>query len=146
MSHTSIHQHYSEDHDRLDGLFRQFRELKAADGARARVLFGEFKSGLERHIVWEEEILFPAFENKTGITQGPTQVMRIEHREIKGFLQAIAGKLDAGDFATDREEVGLLAVLGPHNEKEEGILYPMIDRVTDARDLDHIYDEMNKRP
>lgn len=145
MGHPSIHQHYSEDHDRLDDLFRQFQQARTSDGARARALFDEFKAGLERHIVWEEEILFPAFEQKTGITEGPTQVMRIEHREIKGFLGTIAAKLAAGDFATASEEAGLLAVLGPHNEKEEGILYPMIDRVTDARDLDTIYTEMDKR-
>jgi hypothetical protein len=34
---------------------------------------------------------------------------------------------DTGD-----DEAGLLAVLGPHNHKEENILYPMIDQVTDG--------------
>jgi regulator of cell morphogenesis and NO signaling len=42
--------------------------------------FEEFKAGLEQHIVWEEEILFPSFEQKFGLPGGPTEVMRWEHR------------------------------------------------------------------
>jgi len=106
--------------------------------------FQEFKAGLERHIVWEEEILFSVFENKTGMTGGPTQVMRWEHQQIRGFLEAIAGKLAAGTDATGDDEAGLLAVLGPHNHKEENILYPMIDQVNDGAERTKIFAEMEK--
>jgi iron-sulfur cluster repair protein YtfE (RIC family) len=77
MNHPSISHHYGQDHDRLDDLFRQFQALKLSDRESAGRAFQEFKAGLERHIAWEEEILFPAFENKTGQTSGPTQVMRL---------------------------------------------------------------------
>lgn len=145
MTHPSISDHYGDDHDRLDELFRRFQTLKDSDREAAVGAFREFHAGLERHIVWEEEILFPAFESKTGMTEGPTRVMRWEHEQIREFLGAIAARLAAGDDNTGGHEAGLLAVLGPHNEKEEGILYPMIDQVTDADDRTEIFAEMAKR-
>jgi len=144
MNHPSISDHYGEDHDRLDELFHQFQTLKSSARECAVRAFQEFKVGLERHIIWEEEILFPAFENKTGMAGGPTQVMRWEHQQIRGFLEAIAGKLAAGMDATGDDEAGLLAVLGPHNHKEENILYPMIDQVTDGAERTKIFAEMEK--
>jgi len=68
-----------QDHDRLDELFREFQTLKGSDFAKAKHAFSEFKRGLQRHIVWEEEILFPLFEHQTDIQdRGPTAVMRME--------------------------------------------------------------------
>ena len=94
MQTQSINQHHTEDHQRLDGLFHEFQNLKVSDHRAAEKSFGEFKAGLERHIVWEEEILFLAFEQKFGHLQGgPTAVMRLEHREIRKYLDAIARKL-----------------------------------------------------
>ena len=54
-----------QDHDRLDGLFKDFQSAKAGDPAKAKALFSEFKRSLQRHIIWEEEILFPRFERRT---------------------------------------------------------------------------------
>jgi regulator of cell morphogenesis and NO signaling len=146
MNDRTISDHYGHDHDRLDELFHRFQTLKTSDRANAVQAFKEFHAGLERHIVWEEEILFPAFETKTGMTSGPTQVMRWEHQQIQGFLKAIADKLAAGTNDTGDDEAGLLAVLGPHNHKEENILYPMIDQVTAGAERTQIFAEMEKRP
>lgn len=145
MKPATIAAYFSQDHDRLDALFRRFQTLKATDRPSALAAFQEFQSGLERHIVWEEEILFPKFEQKTGQVGGPTEVMRGEHRQIRGFLEAMAGKLAQGDRETAAEEAGLLAVLGPHNEKEENILYPMIDQVCGAEERTQIFAEMSQR-
>ena len=56
-----------KDHDRLDKIFKEFREVKTNDRAKLIPLFHDFKTGLQRHIVWEEEILFPVFEDETGM-------------------------------------------------------------------------------
>ena len=143
MSSYSINDHDSADHDRLDEVFHQFQLVKPHSRTRALKYFEEFRSGLERHIVWEEEIVFPAFEQKTGNSGGPTEVMRWEHRQIRGYLSAIAEKLACGDDDTADDELGLVAVLCPHNHKEEGILYPMIDRVTGPDERKRLFSEMN---
>jgi iron-sulfur cluster repair protein YtfE (RIC family) len=146
MQAQSINQHYTEDHQRLDELLHGFQDLKATDHRRAEKTFHEFKAGLERHIVWEEEILFPAFEKKFGHLQdGPTAVMRLEHREIRKYLNATAEKLTEENFETDEEEMGPETVLCPHNHKEESILYPMMDQVFSELGRSEMFSEMSKR-
>lgn len=119
------------DHRRLDAILLQTAEL-ALRGSNSEALarFAEFASGLSRHITMEETVLFPAFEEKTGMAEGPTAVMRREHAEIRRLLSTIAAAISAGDGAAfDSEKGRLLEVLGAHNQKEEGILYPMSDRL-----------------
>jgi regulator of cell morphogenesis and NO signaling len=144
MQTQSINQYYTEDHQRLDDLFHEFTNLKASNRPAAEKSFGKFKAGLERHIIWEEEILFPAFEKKFEYLQGgPTTVMRFEHREIRKCLDAIARKLAEQNFDTDEEEMRLVPVLCLHNQKEEGILYPMIDREFSEKERSAMFSEMN---
>ena len=59
---------------------------------------------------------------------GPTAVMRMEHRQIKEILERIHDQLKAGKKNTTFMESELLRVLGEHNDKEESILYPWIDK------------------
>jgi hemerythrin-like domain-containing protein len=138
---------YEEDHDRLDELFKNFQQLKRSDFAKARETFKEFKIGLQRHIVWEEELLFPMWEEKTGmIEDGPTPVMRFEHEQIKQLLDAIRQKVERQDLDTDRDEQTLVNLLSSHNRKEERALYPAIDNVTSADERATVFSNMNTIP
>jgi len=143
---TSISEYFEKDHDRLDDLFKSFQQWKQSDYPRAKEFFVAFKFGLQRHIVWEEEILFPLFEKKTGMQFGPTYVMRMEHKEIAAHLEAIHKKVQKADPNTDSEERKLLEVLGMHNEKEEAILYPAIDRNLTPGELETVYTEIQNIP
>jgi regulator of cell morphogenesis and NO signaling len=144
----TISQYFEADHDRLDELFKSFQSFKRQDFAKAKPFFREFKFGLQRHIVWEEEILFPLFEEKSGMRQGgPTEVMRTEHRQIGERLEAIHEKVKVADPNTDEEEEELLlAVLSVHNMKEENILYPMIDRTATEEDRTIVFQKMESLP
>lgn len=138
---------YAEDHDRLDELFKTFQTSKRSDFAKAKDAFKEFKVGLQRHIVWEEELLFPMWEEKTGmIEDGPTPVMRFEHEQIKQLLDAIYRKVESQDLTSDQEEQALLNLLGSHNRKEEKALYPAIDNVTNADERNTIFATMKTIP
>jgi len=128
MEQESIQTYYEHDHDRLDEGFERYRRLKRENFAEAKQSFKTFFFGLKRHILWEEEILFPMFEDKTGMRDaGPTAVMRMEHRQIESLLDALHGKVRAGNPESDIEEEAILRILKPHNDKEESILYPHID-------------------
>lgn len=132
-----------EDHDRLENKFKNFRKIKNSDKSKAKSLFLEFNIGLQKHIVWEEEILFPIFENKTGMRDtGPTTVMRMEHRKIKNFLEKIHNNLVNGNVQTDDLEDGLIGVLTEHNNKEENILYPWIDNSTSEQEREEAFTQM----
>jgi len=140
MSEETIGTYFGKDHDRLDGLFKQFQKYRKVDLTKAKPFFRDFKQGLERHIIWEEELLFPLFEVKTGLKDsGPTACMRFEHAEIQEGLRKIHRKIAQGDPETTIEEVELLAILGQHNEKEETVLYPMLDRALDQGERDRVF-------
>jgi hemerythrin superfamily protein len=144
---TTITTFYEADHDRLDELFKTFQGLKRSDFAKAEDAFKEFKVGLQRHIVWEEELLFPLWEEKTGmIEDGPTPVMRFEHSQIKQLLESIHDKVAQQDPDSDQEEQLLLNLLGSHNMKEERVLYPSIDNVTSAEDRETVFRNMKTIP
>lgn len=136
-----------KDHDRLDKIFEEFRNTINIDVTKARPLFHDFKIGLQRHIVWEEEILFPIFENKTSMHDtGPTAVMRMEHRKIKDFLEKIHDRIVKGDNKVEDLENGLIEVLTEHNNKEENILYPWIDKETNEQEREDAFTKMKNLP
>lgn len=136
----SISDFMEKDHDRLDGLFNQYKDLKNSNQNKAKEIFSGLKSGLENHIMWEEEILFPLFEQKTGMFNGgPTAVMRMEHTSIKNFLNAISAKLTVGSIQTDNLDSNLVSILSEHNNKEENILYPMIDRLLIDEEMNNFF-------
>jgi len=92
-------------------------------------LMQSFIWNMELHFAREEAVLFPAFENKTGMVGGPTEVMRMEHQQIKGLLKEISDCISNGDFQRifDLSET-MLILIAQHNSKEENILYPMTDQ------------------
>ena len=138
---------YEQDHDRLDELFKTFQKLKRSDFLKADEAFKEFKFGLQRHIVWEEDVLFPLWEKETGMSEGgATSVMRAEHRQIGLHLEAIQRKVAEQNSDSDQEEQALLNLLGSHNMKEERVLYPGIDRVTSAGERETVFQNMKNIP
>ena len=143
----TISEFYEQDHDRLDELFKTFQEMKRSDFPKSKEAFKEFKFGLQRHIVWEENVLFPLWEEKTGMSEGgPTSVMRAEHRQIGQQLEAIHGKVADQNPDSDQEEQALLELLGSHNMKEERVLYPAIDQLTSAEDRETVFRNMKNIP
>lgn len=147
IEHKTISAFYEQDHDRLDELFKTFQKFKRSDFAKAKEAFRDFKLGLQRHIVWEEDLLFPLWEDKTGISGGgPTYVMRAEHRQIGEQLEAIHQKVADQNPDSDREEQALMDLLASHNMKEERVLYPSIDQVTSEEERETVFRNMTNIP
>ena len=126
---NSISELMTHDHRDCDGIFARAEEL-ASDGdwGEAAAALKKFADALNAHFDAEESTLFPAFEQATGMTQGPTMVMRHEHQNMRDTLAALQyalDKQDADDFAGEAET--LLIMMQQHNMKEENMLYPMLD-------------------
>ncbi|CAG1065333.1 Iron-sulfur cluster repair protein YtfE [uncultured bacterium] len=132
----TITDYLQTDHRRLDGIMERFQDaLRGERWEEALSGFKEFVLGLRKHIRIEEEILFPVFEEKTGmIDAGPTFVMKMEHKEINELLDRILAATAGHDGKTASEAAGaLISILMDHNMKEEHILYPESDAfITDA--------------
>jgi len=119
------------DHRACDDLFASAESAVAKkDWNSARSLFDQFQAAMARHLAMEEDVLFPAFETQTGMTSGPTEVMRMEHAQMRDLLQEMDKALAAGNqagFLGLSETLNML--MQQHNLKEENMLYPMSDRV-----------------
>lgn len=142
FSARSVSELLGADHRRLDALLAEAKQrLSAGERSAARERFAAFRSGLERHIVAEEERLFPAFEALVGPPgMRPTAVMRGEHVSIRTLLEEIAAALEPAEGEPPVAQLAALtALLFAHNGKEERILYPAADRAAqDAGQLDSL--------
>lgn len=136
----SISQFYEHDHDELDEMFNEYRRLKHDDFKGARDHFNRFYEGLMTHIDWEEDILFPLFEEKIGM--GLTGTMRREHEQIQDVLVVIRELIKKDEVPTDETDEELLKFLGPHNESEESVVYPAIDQHLSDEEIEMVFDQM----
>jgi hemerythrin-like domain-containing protein len=134
---TNIKDCMTDDHRRCDDIFADVEQAVAARAwDRASAAFAGFAGAMQQHFAAEEELLFPAFEAESGMTMGPTQVMRDEHIQMRELLAAAQEALaaqDADDYSGNAET--LLIMMQQHNMKEENVLYPMCD--------DHLRTQVN---
>ncbi|MCP5196204.1 MAG: hemerythrin domain-containing protein [Gammaproteobacteria bacterium] len=120
----------SDDHRRCDELFAAAEDAAAAgDLTACRVRFEQFQAAMMQHFAMEELALFPAFEEVSGNTMGPTRIMRLEHQQMRDVLVVLAEALIAENLEEYLGEAEtLLILLQQHNIKEEQMLYPMSDQ------------------
>lgn len=127
---TTIRTFMTDDHRHCDDLFAEAEQAIASSNAQAAIAaFGHFRLATLAHFDSEEKTLFPTFEAKTGMTMGPTQVMRMEHAQMRTLLDEARDALAAGnqdDYLGIAET--LLIMMQQHNMKEENVLYPMCDQ------------------
>lgn len=136
---TTISNFLSSDHKRCDTLFAAAESaVSNGDWDVATPEFGRFRDAMLHHFAMEEEIMFPAFETRTGKRQGPTMVMRSEHQQMTELLtrmtNAIARK-NADSYLGDADT--MLIFMQQHNVKEEQMLYRMADQAL-VSELDEV--------
>ncbi len=119
-------------------------------------------AGLVPHAQIENEILFPAMERILG-EEGPTQVFRMEHEQIEGWLaqlQEVRAMLQAHDeieaaFAklpqtqdvaqAQRLAEDAIHLAREHFGKEEVMLFPMAESMLEERALENLGAEWAQR-
>jgi iron-sulfur cluster repair protein YtfE (RIC family) len=126
---SNIRESMTRDHRACDERFVAAEAAAAkSDWLRAGSDFAAYRAAMERHFTLEEETLFPAFERHTGMTAGPTEVMRAEHAEMRALFERLAAAAtahDADEFLGLAETLNLL--MQQHNMKEEQVLYALMD-------------------
>jgi hemerythrin-like domain-containing protein len=125
-----ISNYMKAEHRECDTLFAAAEEAIAlGEWEVANERFLSFANETLKHFKEEEEALFPAFESATGMTQGPTQVMRYEHEQVRGLIGNMAEALEKSDKdAALSIAESMMILLQQHNMKEEQMLYAMCDR------------------
>jgi len=141
-----ISNYMKEEHRECDTLFAAAEEAIALNEWEvANERFLAFANETLRHFKEEEEALFPTFENYTGMTQGPTQVMRYEHEQVRGLIGKMAEAIEKNDkdAALSMAE-SMMILLQQHNMKEEQMLYAMCDRQLPPAMKEETLDTMRK--
>ncbi len=121
---------FPEHHRLCDDLFVAAETAAQSDDWTATApAFAHFRDQMNAHFEAEEGVLFPAFEAATGMSHGPTEMMRREHEQMRALLAQLESACDAhdGDSYSGIAET-LLMLMQQHNMKEENILYPMCDQ------------------
>ena len=127
--------HYmTTEHRECDSLFATAEaSIAAKNWEAAEKDFLAFSNETLLHFKKEEEELFPTYEAKTGSTDGPTQVMRFEHDQVRGLIGKMADALEKQDRdACLSLAESMMILLQQHNMKEEQMLYAMCDRVFES--------------
>ncbi len=140
---STIKEYLTNDHRKCDEIFAKMEEGANNSLESAKELAEEFVADMERHFQMEERVMFLEFETKTGMTQGPTAMMRQEHTQMRALMQQLLEAIDAGNkekfFGLSET---LMILLQQHNMKEEQMLYTMAQQHLSA-ESDRIVEMMD---
>lgn len=131
----TISSYLADDHHRCDKLLaKACTSVRAGEWPQAARDLSDFTDALERHLQLEDMIVFPAFEKAliriNGSASLPTAQMNTEHQRMRAVARRMSDSQathDAGAFLDHAHTLALSLCL--HGEKEEGVLYPLIDRM-----------------
>lgn len=126
---STISSFLTADHRACDEEFANLENAVAnGDWEESAIKLNKFITDLLHHFDMEEKVMFPTFEDVTGMTQGPTMIMRMEHDQMRQLLNALQEDLDKKDknhfFGVSES---LMMLMQQHNMKEEQMLYAMAD-------------------
>lgn len=122
----NLHEYLIATHRRCRLLLGEVCHLVAcADWVAAQHHCRAFCTEMDSHFADEEEIVYPLFEQATAMPQGPTEVMRYEHDQMRELMEALYQAVAAADpVQFEQLAASLQLLLQQHNVKEETILYP----------------------
>ncbi len=140
---STIKEYLTTDHRHCDELFASMEEVASTSLQAAKEITEKFIDASERHFQMEERVMFAEFEQKTGMTQGPTAMMRQEHEQMRGLLKQLLDAIEENNkdkfFGTTET---LMILLQQHNMKEEQMLYTMAQQHLSA-ESDRIVEMMD---
>ena len=127
---------FAQDHRDCDARWADVEELLDTDNIEmARAAWQKYDTNMKRHLAMEEEVLFPAFDARSGMAGGgPVMVMKMEHQQMLGLLEQIGEAVEAGN-AEEAMYIGdtLLMLIQQHNAREECELYPVAESLLASR-------------
>lgn len=139
---TTIAEFMTADHKACDEQFAIAETAALSDDwADAQAAFNAFRDGMAHHFRMEEDVLFPTLKASGG-PSGPVHIMLMEHAQIKELLKQMGAAMESKN---SEEYSGLsetlLMVMQQHNNKEENILYPIMDQIL-ANEREALFGQM----
>lgn len=140
---STIKEYLTNDHRRCDEIFASMEDSASKSLLDAKEITQSFIDASEHHFQMEERVMFAEFEQKTGMTDGPTSMMRHEHTQMRGLMKELMQSLE--DNNKDRFfgfSETLMILMQQHNMKEEQMLYTMAQQHL-SEESDRIIDMMD---
>jgi iron-sulfur cluster repair protein YtfE (RIC family) len=127
-----------EDHRKAQGLFEQ---VKATQNERQRnQLYKKIKAELETHTYIEEKVLYPTLKKFEEFKEIALEAIE-EHLEVKTLLRAI-DRLSEGAQRFEAKLMVLIENVEHHVEKEEGEMFPEVERLFSEEQLGELGREL----
>jgi hemerythrin-like domain-containing protein len=129
-----------EVHEHLNELFLTHQEALLADDMQAAAArLAAYEQLLRAHMNDEEARLLPVYERAGRIQGGAVEFFTGEHRKMLEMLARIREQLARiGNEPTARDRIRLFdeesrykLLVEHHDQREQNILYPTLDRITD---------------
>ena len=138
----NIKEFMSQDHKDCDNFFALMEDAVANKDSDVLEKFEKFQDILTNHFKMEEMVLFPQFEQTSGMIQGPTQVMVMEHEQMRELLSKMLNAIEVknNDNFFGLSET-LMILMQQHNMKEEQMLYTIIQEHL-GDDAQHLISQM----
>lgn len=120
----------ADHHRRCEELFAAAqRAAGAADWKGLPLCVGALREALLEHFRYEEERLFPLYEETSG-NEGATETFCAQHDDMRAALWILATMSPADEPQRYRAELAALnAAFGVHAEEEERRMYPEFERM-----------------
>ena len=90
--------------------------------------FSDIESGLQKHIFFEETILFPSLDKGDLRTHQLMEGLKMEHAALWKLMEIINKEIEEEKFIkTEKSLSEMLLILKTHNENEERNIYNKIE-------------------
>ncbi|MCF7980346.1 MAG: hemerythrin domain-containing protein [Pseudomonadales bacterium] len=115
------------DHSMYEELLSQCQDaVDMEDWGTAEAAFEELIWHMKGHMAMEEEVLYPAYDARIPIPNGPTNALKDEHDNIVRQVTDMTHVLKSRDSEHAGECLSHLEnLMMKHHEKEEDIFLPM---------------------
>ena len=139
---SDIKEFMTQDHRECDRVFAELEDAVLKDSDDISEKFEKLNDDLNNHFSMEEIVLFPAFDQVSGMKDSPARVMEMEHEQIRELLSKIRRAIkekDKDKFFSISET--LMIIIQQHNMKEEQLLYTVAQEYL-SDDADHLISRM----
>ncbi len=115
---------WREDAEKVEALAKNVAgALATGDLPRARRSFTEYREQLLAHLSWEEDVSFPAAEQRAPAQGGPIRSLRLAHIGIRNDLERVASHLALGHMEAARAVFGaFLETFAAHERLEDQLV------------------------
>jgi hemerythrin superfamily protein len=137
-----------KDHDTVEELFKSFEAAKEKEDDSRQEIAHQICRELTVHATVEEELFYPAVDQKAETddeeTQEKVKEADEEHRLVKVLVAEIEG-MDTSDDHFDAKVKVLKDVVEHHVEEEEGELFPKTRKLMSSDELEELGEQVEAR-